>query len=58
MSGLLNFGNPLYGAGGPEGTLLDPIANLKRKHMQYTHYLTGQEIMAAYPCFTNLPDTY
>lgn len=58
MSGLLNFGNPKYGAGGPEGTLLDPIANLKRKKMEYTLYETGEKIMEAFPCFKNLPSSY
>ena len=58
MSGLLNFGNPLYGKGGPEGTLLDPIKNLDRKKMKYNHLKSGSEIMAAYPCFKNLPDSY
>lgn len=58
MSGLLNFGNPNYGAGGPEGTLLDPIDNLIRKGMDYTHYANGKEIMDAYPCFKNLPYSY
>jgi len=58
MSGLLNFGNPTYGKGGPEGTLLDPIANLDRKKMVYKHYKTGSEIMKAYPCFKNLPESY
>ena len=58
MSGLLNFGNPNYGAGGPEGTLLDPIKNLIRKKMKYTHYLNGSDITKAYPCFKNLPESY
>jgi sarcosine oxidase/L-pipecolate oxidase len=58
MSGLLNFGNPNYGAGGPEGTLLDPITNLKAKNLPFKHYLTGSEIMKDYPCFKNLPESY
>jgi len=58
MSGLLNFGNPKYGAGGPEGTLLEPMKNLDRKGMRYDHYKSGSEIMKHFPCFKNLPESY
>ncbi|EGC33823.1 hypothetical protein DICPUDRAFT_56257 [Dictyostelium purpureum] len=57
MSGLLNFGDPNYGAGGPEGsTLMDPIKNLDRLGMPYT-LLTSKQIMEQYP-FKNLPDYF
>jgi sarcosine oxidase/L-pipecolate oxidase len=26
--------------------------------MPFTHYLNGKDIMRAYPCFKNLPDSY
>ena len=26
--------------------------------MPFTHYLNGKDIMKAYPCFKNLPDSY
>lgn len=47
MTGLLNFGDPNYD-GGPEGTLMAPIANLKRLGMSY-RTLTVDEIEAEYP---------
>lgn len=57
MTGLLNFGDPDYGKGGPEGTLLDPIKNLKRLGMAYTIYETPEEIEAKFP-FKNLPQHF
>ncbi|KDQ10964.1 hypothetical protein BOTBODRAFT_68286 [Botryobasidium botryosum FD-172 SS1] len=56
MTGLLNFGDPHYGEGGPEGTLLGPIPNLDEHHMKYTK-LTRDEIQAQLP-FQNLPDEW
>ncbi|EMD32512.1 hypothetical protein CERSUDRAFT_118551, partial [Gelatoporia subvermispora B] len=56
MTGLLNFGDPNYGAGGPEGTLTGPIPNLKRYGLEYTQ-LTRDEIEAHFP-FQNLPDEW
>ncbi|KAM9957008.1 hypothetical protein ACTFIR_003745 [Dictyostelium discoideum] len=56
MTGLLNFGDPNYGLGGPEGTLLGPIPNLERLGMQYK-VLTAQEIMEEYP-FRNIPSNH
>ncbi|THC88621.1 hypothetical protein EYZ11_011933 [Aspergillus tanneri] len=35
MTGLLNFGDPNYGEGGPEGTLMGPVKNLDRLNMSY-----------------------
>jgi sarcosine oxidase/L-pipecolate oxidase len=55
-TGLLNFGDPNYGAGGPEGTLTGPIANLRRYNMDF-RTLNSAEIMAEYP-FRNLPDNF
>ena len=55
MTGLLNFGNPLYD-GGPEGNLMSPIPNLELLKMPY-RVLSAEEIMAEYP-FKNLPSTY
>lgn len=55
MTGLLNFGNPTYESG-PEGNLLDPIANLDRLGMRY-EVLNPEQIEARYP-FKGLPDTY
>ena len=55
MSGLLNFGDPTY-ASGPEGTLKDPVANLKRLGMKYQE-LSVQEIMEQFP-FKNLPSNF
>ncbi|EGG15895.1 hypothetical protein DFA_09564 [Cavenderia fasciculata] len=56
MGGLLNFGNPEYGAGGPEGTLNGPIENLIRLGMPYRQ-LDSKQIMDEFP-FRNLPSTY
>lgn len=56
MTGLLNFGDPDYGAGGPEGTLTGPIPNLKRHGMKYT-MLSRDEIEQQYP-FRDLPDKW
>ncbi|KAH9927099.1 FAD/NAD(P)-binding domain-containing protein [Epithele typhae] len=56
MSGLLNFGDPHYGEGGPEGTLLGPIPNLEKYNMKYTQ-LDRDEIQQQYP-FQNLPDEW
>ena len=42
-AGLLNFGDPNYGAGGPEGTLMGPIPNLKRLGLSYDTF-TRQQI--------------
>jgi sarcosine oxidase / L-pipecolate oxidase len=56
MSGLLNFGDPEYGLGGPEGTLTGPIPNLEKYGMAYTE-LTRDQIEAQNP-FHNLPDTW
>ncbi|KAI0338507.1 FAD/NAD(P)-binding domain-containing protein [Trametopsis cervina] len=54
MSGLMNFGDPNYGAGGPEGTLLGPIPNLNKYNMAYTR-LNRDDIQEQYP-FQNLPE--
>lgn len=56
MTGLLNFGDPDYGAGGPEGTLTGPIPNLERHGMKYTE-LTHDDIERAHP-FKDLPDKW
>ncbi|KAI9924601.1 hypothetical protein MW887_006874 [Aspergillus wentii] len=56
MTGLLNFGDPKYGAGGPEGTLTGPVPNLKRLGMAYKKY-TKADIERKYP-FRNLPQNY
>ncbi|KAF8965477.1 FAD/NAD(P)-binding domain-containing protein [Flammula alnicola] len=56
MSGLLNFGDPNYGAGGPEGTLTGPIPNLTKHNMSFKK-LSRDEIQAENP-FQNLPDNY
>ncbi|OCH90039.1 FAD/NAD(P)-binding domain-containing protein [Obba rivulosa] len=56
MTGLLNFGDPTYGAGGPEGTLKGPIPNLKKYGLKYTE-LTRDDIEAQNP-FQNLPDDW
>ncbi|KAJ6498738.1 FAD/NAD(P)-binding domain-containing protein [Mycena sanguinolenta] len=54
MSGLLNFGDPTYGEGGPEGTLKGPISNLERHGMAFT-LLDRNGIEEKFP-FQNLPD--
>lgn len=56
MSGLLNFGDPKYGLGGPEGTLLGPIPNLEKYGLKYTE-LTRDQIQAQHP-FHNLPNDW
>ncbi|KAI0076902.1 FAD/NAD(P)-binding domain-containing protein [Panus rudis PR-1116 ss-1] len=56
MSGLLNFGDPQYGEGGPEGTLMGPIKNLDKYHMKYTK-LDRDGIQKNFP-FQNLPDNW
>ncbi|RLL97468.1 hypothetical protein CFD26_105573 [Aspergillus turcosus] len=56
MSGLLNFGDPNYGAGGPEGTLMGPKPNLDRLNMRYSE-LSRDEIEAKY-AFRRLPADY
>ncbi|MCJ1381524.1 hypothetical protein MMC17_004635 [Xylographa soralifera] len=56
MSGLLNFGDPDYGEGGPEGTLKGPIKNLKDLEMAFKEY-NKDEIEERYP-FINLPETW
>lgn len=56
MHGLLNFGDPKYGEGGPEGTLEGPIENLKRLGMKYTE-LNSEQIEAKHP-FQNLPSSW
>ncbi|KAF7177495.1 hypothetical protein CNMCM7691_005748 [Aspergillus felis] len=56
MTGLLNFGDPNYRPGGPEGTLLDPIKNLDRLKMKYEK-LSKDNIEDRYP-FRQLPDEY
>ncbi|TBU23610.1 FAD/NAD(P)-binding domain-containing protein [Dichomitus squalens] len=56
MTGLLNFGDPKYGEGGPEGTLMDPIRNLDRHHMAYT-ILDRDGVEEKLP-FQNLPDEW
>jgi sarcosine oxidase/L-pipecolate oxidase len=42
-AGLLNFGDPKYGAAGPEGSLLDPAVHCDRLHTPYK-LLTRDEI--------------
>ncbi|RDB24912.1 hypothetical protein Hypma_008041 [Hypsizygus marmoreus] len=56
MNGLLNFGDPNYGAGGPEGTLTGPIPNLEKYGMRYRR-LTRDQIEEENP-FQNLPDSW
>ncbi|OBZ77765.1 hypothetical protein A0H81_02557 [Grifola frondosa] len=56
MTGLLNFGDPNYGEGTPEGTLKGPIPNLKKYGLKYT-MLTKDDIETQYP-FQNLPDRW
>jgi sarcosine oxidase/L-pipecolate oxidase len=56
-TGLLNFGDPNYGEGGPEGTLTGPIPNLDEKHMSYRLLKSGEEISAEFP-FRNLPSEF
>ncbi|KAJ6577173.1 FAD/NAD(P)-binding domain-containing protein [Mycena capillaripes] len=56
MTGLLNFGDPHYGEGGPEGTLLGPIPNLEKHNMKYTE-LDRDEIQEMFP-FQNLPKNW
>ncbi|KAF8594151.1 FAD/NAD(P)-binding domain-containing protein [Ceratobasidium sp. AG-I] len=56
MTGLLNFGDPDYGAGGPEGTLTGPIPNLDRHNMKYRK-LNRDEIENENP-FKELPDKW
>ena len=56
MTGLLNFGDPDYGAGGPEGTLTGPIPNLDRHNMKYRK-LTRDEIEKENP-FKELPEKW
>jgi len=53
---LLNFGDPNYGAGGPEGTLEGPIKNLEEHGMHYRR-LTRDEIEKENP-FKDLPDNW
>ncbi|EIW74475.1 FAD/NAD(P)-binding domain-containing protein [Coniophora puteana RWD-64-598 SS2] len=56
MSGLLNFGDPDYGAGGPEGTLMGPVPNLDKYGLKYTK-LGRNDIQENFP-FQNLPDKW
>ena len=55
-AGLLNFGDPDYGANGPEGTLLGPVPNLNRLGLPFRK-LSAQGIEKEYG-FTNLPKNY
>ncbi|MCJ1393281.1 hypothetical protein MMC18_006153 [Xylographa bjoerkii] len=63
MSGLLNFGDPDYGEGGPEGmfitlssTLKGPKDNLQERGMAFKEY-TKDQIEERYP-FINLPENW
>lgn len=56
MTGLLNFGDPHYGEGGPEGTLEAPIKNLEKYGLKYTR-LSREEIMNQHP-FKDLPEPW